>query len=402
MISLPFLQKSIKRPNKFLTLSISSEDVKCAVFYDDPDNSKLKIIGTGRRELPKDSVRAGVVIEWDEVGESAYEALKTALENSEDKVNEVIIAAGNATVLGITTTIRYKRKSPATLIDEKELDGLYKRISEAAYIEAQNEYMNTTGNSDENLEIITTSDVYLKVDGHSVKELNGISGQTVEAAVYHAFCPEFHIKALQSLAKKLGLNIIAVGSGMYCTAQWIKKTSPEVSDYILIDVAEDTTNVSVVFGGGIVATKFLSLGYKHFVEQISEKMGVTYDESKKLLGSYLNKSLSGPEMEVVGACVKEGVKIWLAGIEILFGEFTGVKTFASTIFVQGAGAEIPEVVKALDSDSWAKNVPFRDARVVSLLEADRLPVTDLTGTATSRDWFSNVVVSIIYKEIFER
>lgn len=402
MITLPFFQKSTKRPSKFLTLSISSEDVKCAVFYDDPTETKLKILGAAKQPLSKGSSRAGVIIEEDNVESAAEEAIKRALENTEDDVSHLIIAAGNATVLGITTTVRYRRKEPHTPINDKEVARLYERISEAAYIEAQNEYLSTTGNADENLEIVTTSDVSLKIDGHSVKDLEGSAGLIIEAAVYHAFCPEYHIKALQSLAKKLGLSILAIGSGMYCTAQWVKKITPEISDYILVDVAEDTTNVSIVFGGGIVATKFLSLGHRHFVEQIAERMGVTMEEAGKLLKSYLNEVLSDPEMEVVGGCVKEAIKIWVMGVEILFGEFTGVKTFPSKIFLLGAGAEIPEVVKALMTDSWAKNIPFRETREVSLMEIEGLPVTDATGAVKSKDWFSNAVLSIIYKEIFDK
>jgi len=188
---------------------------------------------------------------------------------------------------------------------------------------------------------------------------------------------------------------------MYCAAQWVKKITPEVTDYILVDVAEDTTNVSVVFGRGIVATKFLSLGYKHFVEQIAERMGVTMEEAGKLLKSYLNSALSDPEMEVVGGCIREAIKIWVMGIEILFGEFTGVKTFPSKIFLQGAGAEVPEVVEALKKDSWAKNIPFRETREVQLMEMDGLPVVDATGSVKGKDWFSNAALSIIYKEIFD-
>ncbi|KKS31237.1 hypothetical protein A2380_02405 [candidate division WWE3 bacterium RIFOXYB1_FULL_43_24] len=401
MITLPFLQKSPKRPSKFITLSISSEDVKCAVFYDDPTESKLKILGAGRQGLSKDSSRAGIIVEEENVENAAGEAIKRALENTEDDVSHLIIAAGNATVLGITTTIRYRRKEPGTLINDKEVARLYERISEAAYIEAQNEYRSSTGNADEPLEIITTSNVSLKIDGHSVKDLEGNAGLTIEAGVYHAFCPEYHVKALQSLAKKLGLNILAIGSGMYCAAQWVKKITPEVTDYILVDVAEDTTNVSVVFGRGIVATKFLSLGYKHFVEQIAERMGVTMEEAGKLLKSYLNSALSDPEMEVVGGCIREAIKIWVMGIEILFGEFTGVKTFPSKIFLQGAGAEVPEVVEALKKDSWAKNIPFRETREVQLMEMDGLPVVDATGSVKGKDWFSNAALSIIYKEIFD-
>ena len=138
------------------------------------------------------------------------------------------------------------------------------------------------------------------------------------------------------------------------------------------------------------------------MEQIAERMGVTMEEAGKLLKSYISEVLSDPEMEVVGGCIKEAIKIWVMGIEILFGEFTGVKTFPSKIFLLGAGAEIPEVVKALMTDSWAKNIPFRETREVSLMEIEGLPVTDATGVVKSKDWFSNAVLSIIYKEIFDK
>jgi len=401
MIRLPFLQKNPKRPNKFITLTVSSEDVKCAVFYDDPEETKFRVLGTGRQPLEKGSVRAGIIIENDDVENAAEEALKRALENTEDDVSCVIIGAGNPTVLGITTTVRYKRKTPHLPINDKEIARLYKHIEDAANMEAQNEYSTTTGNSEERLEVITTFEVLLKIDGHSVKDLEGNTGQVVEASVYHAYCPAFHTKSLQSLAKKLGLDVLSIGSEMFCTSQWVRKITPEISDYIIIDIAEDTTNVSVVFGSVIISTKFIGLGYKHFIEQISEKMGVTIDESKRLMKSYLTRTLSEPEMDVVGGCVREAVKIWVAGVEILFGEFSGVKTFPSKIFIQGAGAEIPEVTQALMTDSWAKNIPFRNAREVSLMETEGLPVYDSTGTIKDKSWFNNIVLSIIFKEMFE-
>lgn len=402
MIKLPFLQKSSEYPDKFITLSVSSEDVKCAIFYDDPEEMKLRIIGSGKQDLLKGSSRGGIIIEEDDVESAAEEALAKALETTGGDVSDVIISAGNSAVLGITTTVRYRRKEPGTAISDKEVDKLYTRISDAAKIEAQNEYLSMTGNTEESLNIIITSNVSVKIDGHSVKDLEGSSGQVIEASVFHAFSPDYHISSLQALAKNLGLNVLAFGSGMYSSAQWVKKITPEVTDYILIDIAEDTTNVAVVFAGGIVSTKFLSFGYRHFVEQISDKMGVTMDEGRKLLKTYVLEALSDPEMEIVGSCIKEAVKIWVLGLEILFGEFTGVKTFPSKIFVQGVGAEIPETVKTLMSDSWAKNIPFRDLKEVSLMEIDGLPIVDSTGTVDGKGWFNNIILSIIYKEIFEK
>jgi len=89
------------------------------------------------------------------------------------------------------------------------------------------------------------------------------------------------------------------------------------------------------------------------------------------------------------------------GLEVTL-QLQGRENSLLKIFLLGAGAEIPEVVKALMTDSWAKNIPFRETREVSLMEIEGLPVTDATGVVKSKDWFSNAVLSIIYKEIFDK
>ncbi len=397
MISLPFFQKNPKVPNKFITLTFNSKDVKCTVFFADGRN--LKIIGFGSYVLEEESVRNGIIIDQEDVEKAANEALIKATENIEDRVDSVIFGTNNATCLGLTTTMRYKRKTSEPLSRNEVLE-LYKRVSDAAYIEAENEYLNITGNPDENLETITTSDVYLKIDGVYEKDLENKQGQMVEAAIYHAFAPEFHVKTVQGLCKKLGLNLLAVGSEMYSTVQWMRRTSPEFSDYIIIDVAEDASNIAIVFGNGIVATKTVSVGYKHFVISISDRMGVTMSEAEKLFKSYLSKTISESEMVLIGDCVKETARIWLLGMEIAFNEFAGVKTFASKLFVLGAGSYIPEIVEGLTSEIWAKNIAFKEPPTVSLIESEKLPVSDSTGMLKGKEWINNLMLSIIFEEIF--
>ena len=267
-MKLPFLQNNTGQSNKFLSININSNDVKClAVYY---DSGSYKIIGSGREILEKGSVRNSIIVDKEDVARAVKSAYTSAVENLEDKVNGVIFGVSGDLCLGLVTTLRYKK--PATgVFEKKEIDTVYEKVNESAYIQAQNEHLETTGNPDVDLETITTSNVFIKIDGRTVDHLEDQTGNTAEVAVFNAFSPSFHIKTLQEIAKKTGLNIIAVGSEMYAVSQWLKQYSRGTSDFVLLSIDGESTNSAVVFGGGIVSTKSLNIGYMHFAEGIGEK-----------------------------------------------------------------------------------------------------------------------------------
>lgn len=399
MINLPFFRKSGKKTTKFLSVNINSKDVRCLAFY--PSDNTYKIIGYGKQDLEKGNVRNGEFIDKENLIETTKNALAEALENLEDKTTDVIFGVGGNLSLGLMTTIRYK-KPAKEIVDSKEIKEIYEKLAESAYMQAQNEYLETTGNADIELENITSADVYIKVDGHKVKTLEGAEGQIIEIAVFNAFSPSYHIKAIQDVAKKTGLNIIAIGSETYSMAQWIKESFRDQEDFIIIDVAEDSTNVAVVFGGGIAASKNLDIGRTHFVEGISEKMGLNVKEAEKVLKSYLNEKLSESESSVVQNCLIDILSIWLEGIKLVFSEFTNVKIFPSRIFVGGNGAEIRDISFMLKNEPWTKSVPFKSSpEIIKYNLSDFSRVIDSTGRVNGSEWLSCISMTIIYQEIYK-
>ena len=57
------------------------------------------------------------------------------------------------------------------------------------------------------------------------------------------------------------------------------------------------------------------------------------------------------------------------------GAFEGVETFPAKIFLSGGAAAFPGLVEAASSYPWAQDHPFEIAPEVTLLEADRLPLS---------------------------
>ena len=394
----PFISKVSSRTNKFLVVGLNSKDVRCvAVYY---DSGTYKMIGSAKEPLEQGSVRNGVVIDKEDVIRAVKTACTIATEDMEEKINNVIFGVGGVLCSGSMTTVRMKRSS-TEVIDKKELDGLYTKIEEASEMQAQNEYFNTTGNPEVDLDLITSSNVYIKIDGQEVESLEGKTGSVVEIAVFNAFSPSFHIKTLQDIAKKSGLNILAVGSEMYALSQWMKQYSIGLNDFILMSVDNECTTVAVIFGGGIVGIKSLDIGLSHFVDSVSEKMGITEREADKILRGYINGSLSESETALIQKCIEETLRIWLMGMELLFGEFSNVKTFAPRIYLTGHGAEIKDIISTLKSEPWTKSIAFKTFPEISKINfSDFSKITDATGKAGGTDWLNPIFMSIIFEEIF--
>ena len=398
MLKLPFLEKASSDENKFLSLNINAKDVRCLVFYFDGDT--FKIIGSGKIDLPENSVRGGIVIDKDVVTKALKDVVEKATEDLGGKVNRVIVGLDGGETLGLATTVRLKRPT-GDPIREEEVEELYAKITEASYIQAYNKAMQVTGNTDTELEVITTSEIYLKVEGQRVAALEGQHGENVEACVYNAFAPSYHIKNLQSLIKKAGLDLIAIGSQMYALVEWLKMPPKESSDFVVISVAEDSTDVGVVFGGGIISTKTLNIGYLHFLESVKARMGLSLNEAENVLKTYNLGKLAVSEASVVKNCLSETIKIWLDGIKLLFEDFSGVKTFASKIYLAGRGSEIPDVIEAVKEDSWTKTVPFKTSPEFSKISLSEIQkVIDSTDKIKTNEWLYISAASIIYKEIY--
>ncbi|MBW6441723.1 hypothetical protein K0B04_02325 [Patescibacteria group bacterium] len=397
MLNLPFLKKEQQDPNKFLSLNINARDVKCIAFY--YDEGVFKIIGTGSKDILEGSVRNGMIIDQDIVIEAIKEVVEKANENSAEEIRNVIVGVDGGITTGLTTTIRMKRPSP-TIIQTKEVDEIYKKIQDAAEVQARNKTFEATGDPDVELFSITSSDIYIKVDDQPVNSLEGQTGQNIEMAVFNSFVPNFHVKSLQNIIKKTDLDTIAIGSQMYSLVEWIKSPPKKTDDFVLINLSEDSTDVGAIFGGGITSTRTLNIGYLHFVEAISSKMGLSKKESETVLKMYNLERLSESEAPVVKVCLDEVLEIWVDGLKILFEEFPGVKTFAPRIFLSGCGMDIKDVYQNIEKQSWTSTIPFIDVPDFTRISfTDTEEIINTTEKNLSTDWVYLASTSLIYKEI---
>lgn len=398
MFKLPFFKKTSHKPPKFLSLEINAESIRCLAFY--KEDGTVKIIGSGSEYLDEGLVRNGVIVDFDEVAEAAEQAINEATIDFEDNVRNVIIGVTSDLCLESVTTAKINRGSAQKPISKNEMETFQEKITESAHMQIQSNYAQYTGDPDLDFQLITTSVIYNKLNNEKVDILEEQTGKTMEMAMYTAFCPVYHVQTIQKLAKKLKLNILAISPENFAMLKALKHSELEDSDLVLTQVGADFTNVGVVFGGSIVTNQSLHLGKKHFVDEISRIMGLTYNEARKVLESHALGQLSQSESVVVQNCLSDVVDVWQEGLEMLFSEFTGVKTFAPYIYLFGEGTQLPEIEEALTKNPWMKSIPFKSPpSIQELALSDFDKIVDATGKINTTEWLAAAVLSYIYEEL---
>ncbi len=396
-MNLPSFKKVYEDNDRFLVLNINAKDVKCLEMLH--NENTLNITGVGLQTLPDGFVRNGMVLDNGVVIEAIKNAVEEATQNSQNKTKNVIIGVDGGITTGLTTTVRMKRPTPEP-IQSHEVENIYQRIEEAAIIQARNRVLENTGDPDMAVGAITTSDIYFKVDDQKVGVLEGQRGQTVEVAVYNAFVPDFHIKSVQNITKKAGLNIIAIGSQMYSLVELIKTLPERPEDFVLINLSEDSTDVGTVFNGGLASSRSLNIGYLHFLKAVGSRMGLSDNEAESVIKMYKSKKLSESETGLVKTCLGEVLEIWVDGLKLLLEDFPGVKTFAPTVYFSGCGSDIDDIFQALENEQWVKTIPFKNTPEFKKFSfTDSSEIVNTTDQNVGNDWTYMVSTSLIYKEI---
>lgn len=402
--------------NSFLTLDIGSNSVKCMAFKDEGQESiaetvsiapgthesyrRVKLVGSAKEILEPNIVRAGNIINLDKAIEYVDSAMLKATEGLEKPIKDVIFGVGGELCTCIVTTVRVNR-AQTNPIEQKELDNINQKTIDSAFARAQEKIARTSGDLEPEIELITSSTVYTKIDGNFTKDLLGKPATKIEIAVFTAFVPTFHLNMLQEMAEALRLDILAVTSNLYALAEALKiSKNNNLLDGIVIDIGGDTTEVGVVFGGGIVNSKVLNIGGNHFTKHLSAELGLTYLDAQKKKYDFTFGNLHGEEAENIENGLQEITDLWIKGLEVLFNDFTGIKTFASEVYLTGGGSKLPTIQDALENTPWTRSIPFRKPPEFNKIELkDLIHVQDSVGVGEQNEFVTPAALSIIYFEL---
>ena len=379
MLKLPFRSFSHKTKN-FACVEITSDYAKCIVLEPPTTPGEgFKVLGVSKIAIEKGFVRAGLIIDVERVAEVVKSAVLDAGKDVPNLSKEVIVSvAGELSICNITTVKMTRPEN--TPLKKKEISAIYATISQSSLENAALLFMKSTGNVDVKMELILNSDVYFKLDGVVVDSLENKKGTDLEIASFSSFSPKFNISTIEQVCKKAGLKLLGISPQLYGLSLILKKLKGDYFDGVLINISSDFTEVGVVFGGGLISTKTLAIGSSHFSKVISEKLGLSYKDARLKKTQYINSTLSSEDTLLVQEATGELLELWLDGIQLLFEEFEGVKTFSSKVYLTGEDIDFPGLIDILSKEPWTKSIAFKSPPEFSQITcSDFNTVTDTTG-----------------------
>jgi cell division ATPase FtsA len=163
---------------------------------------------------------------------------------------QVVIGIAGELVKGFTTSHVQERKRPNQAISESELQKLIDGVQRQALKEAERAITWETGLPNVDVRLVHAAVTGAQIDGYAVTNPVGFQGRHVRISIFNAFAPLIHIGALQSVAARLDLELLAVVAEPYAVARCVSGDAVQQAGALFIDVGGGTTDVALVRQGG--------------------------------------------------------------------------------------------------------------------------------------------------------
>ena len=369
-------------------LDIGTEFVKALIAK--LNGETLEIVGVGKARQSVSDMHSGAIADISGVVQNCEDALSKAEEQAGLQAKKVVIGIAGELVKGVTNTIRYRRPQPDRALDVAEMEFIIEKVQERAQVKAQHQIALETGNEEVEVKLVNSALVSIHIDGYKVSNPIGFQGKDVAVQIYTAFAPMVHIGALERVADELALELVAVAAEPFAVSRSMLGTDASSNfTAILTDVGGGTTDIAVVNDGGVEGTKMFGIGGRSFTRTIASEMDLTYKDAEKLKVNLDHEQIKPTVKKTAEKAITKTLDVWLAGVELALSEFDSVDHLPNRILLCGGGASLKQLVTALETEDWYKDLPFTKRPSVHHIQpSEVVGVTDTTGKANDHTYIT--------------
>jgi len=350
-------------------LDVGTEFAKALVF--EIDDGVGVVRGVGRKRQGLAHMQSGTVADISAVVDNCAVALQEAEEMAGFRPEQVVIGIAGELVKGFTTVVDQQRPKADLPITQVELGKLIEGVQRQAMREAERSVTWETGLQSVDVRLVHAAVVGAWIDGYAVTNPIGFQGRNVRIAIFDAFAPLVHLGALQTVAARLDLELVAVVAEPYAVARVLDSEQVRQGGALFVDVGGGTTDVALVRQGGIEGTRMFALGGRAFTKSIADRLELPFPRAEALKVDYA-RGIAGDREESVREIVADDVAVWAAGVELVMEELAAGDLLPGRIYLCGGGSRLPEIRAALSADSFSSQLPFARPPEVTILAPDQI------------------------------
>lgn len=362
----PFLRREkTDKPNLFLVLDIGTEFVKALAC--EAQGNITVVRGAGKIHQSLGDMQSGAVMDIGGVIENCGKAIEQATQIASGYPKEVIIGIAGELVKGVTSRNTYVRNEPHTKIDLAELKNIIHKVQWKSFEETRSQLAYETGYNEIDIKLVNSAIVDVRIDGYRVTNPIGFQGKEVQISIFNAFAPLIHYGALQTIAAELDLNLLTITAEPYAVARCLENENADPINAIFIDIGGGTTDIAVVRNGTLEGTKMFTLGGRAFTKRIASHLNISFNEAEEIKLAYSLSKLEKQSEKIVREAMESDAEVWLSGITFTLSEFHNLDLLPSKIFLCGGGCKLPEIKEALETKTWARELPFSRPPEITVL-----------------------------------
>src|SRR5690349_1645103 len=350
-------------------LDVGTEFAKALVFEIDGRVGVVK--GVGRKRQGLAHMQSGTVADISAVVDNCAVALQEAEEMAGFRPEQVVIGIAGELVKGFTTVHDQQRVRADIPITEAELGKLIEGVQRQAMREAERSVTWETGLQSVDVRLVHAAVVGAWIDGYAVTNPIGFQGRNVRIAIFDAFAPLVHLGALQTVAAKLQMELVAVVAEPYAVARVLDSEQVRQGGALFVDVGGGTTDVALVRQGGIEGTRMFALGGRAFTKSIADRLELPFPRAEALKVDYA-RGIAGDRADSVREIVADDVAVWAAGVELVMEELAAGDLLPGRIYLCGGGSRLPEIREALSGEAFSGQLPFARPPEVSILAPEHI------------------------------
>jgi cell division protein FtsA len=350
-------------------LDVGTEFAKALVF--EIEGGVGVVRGVGRKRQGLAHMQSGTVADISAVVDNCAVALQEAEEMAGFRPEQVVIGIAGELVKGFTTVVDQQRPKADLPNTQPELGKLIEGVQRQAMREAERSVTWETGLQSVDVRLVHAAVVGAWIDGYAVTNPIGFQGRNVRIAIFDAFAPLVHLGALQTVAAKLGMELIAVVAEPYAVARVLDSEQVRQGGALFVDVGGGTTDVALVRQGGIEGTRMFALGGRAFTKSIADRLELPFPRAEALKVDYA-RGISGDRESAVREIVADDVAVWAAGVELVMEELAAGDLLPGRIYLCGGGSRLPEIREALGAEAFSRHLPFARPPEVSILSPEQI------------------------------
>jgi len=389
-----------------LILDIGTEFIKALILKIGkwPESRKGTIAGVGRCRQIAGQMQAGSIADIDGVAFTSQKAIERAVKKAGFKPKKVLIGISGEFIKGSSANFLSQREKPEKEVELAEVKNIIQKMQWQAFDGTRRQLSEETGRPEMEIKLVNALITEIRIDNHPVSNPLGFRGKDIFLNIFNVYAPLFHLKAVETLAKKLNLELVSVVAEPYALARSVCPGGEAVplagafyesavarasaENAIFIDVGGGTTDVALVRQGGVEGIKSLALAGRAFTRRLSQSLNLGWLEAEEVKMRYGYRQLSRGVQSKIGKIFEKDTEVWLKGVELILEDFNRKEFYPPLILLCGGGSLLPEIKKALEGGiikkQWLERFPFSQPPRVDFIKPEHIsniidPAEDLDG-----------------------